>query len=504
MKKIINNLVLLSAISLSVSALADVSKKELDSISTPNVVETSIGTLKFIDGAPLPETAQKVYDNLDTMRAVDVFLKAIPGASVAQLMKGPEILGATASNKVLIMDKLMDSKSLYLTANTSTLYVIPNLDLKVDGPTVMEIPPGMLGAFNDAWFRYLGDIGPFGPDKMKGGKFLVLPPNYQGDIPKGYFIVKSPTYKVWVFMRGSVKNGLAAAVKNAKTLKIYPLAKKDNPAKTTFISGSGKSYNTVHANDITFYDHVDHIIQYEPLTMLDVETRGLLASIGIVKGKKFAPDARMKKILTDGVAIGNATARSISWYPRIDKNLKGVQVYPDTNSSWILPWANKDVFFKGADKQTMNSDARDMFHYSYTAVTPAMAVSIPGKGSDYASAFLDADKQPFDGSKAYKLHVPANVPAKDFWAVTIYDTQTRSMLQTSQPFPTVGSQSKGFKQNKDGSFDIYFSPKAPKGQEKNWLETIPGKSMIVIFRMYGPEKAWIDKTWRPGEVELVK
>ena len=499
-----STLTLLCTFLLGQPLVADVSKEELASISTPNKVETSIGTLKFIDGAPLPETAQKAYDYLDTMRAVDVFLKAMPAASVAALMNGPHSIGADASNKVMIMDKLMDSKPLFLTGNTSTLYVVPSLDLNVDGPTVLEVPPGMLGAFNDAWFRYMSDIGPMGPDKAKGGKFLVVPPGYEGEIPEGYFVIKSSTYKVWVFMRGSIANGLDAAVKNAKTLKVYPLAKKDNPPKTEFFSGSNKSFNTVHPNDATFYEHIDHIIQYEPLEMIDAETRGLLASIGIEKGKKFAPDARMKKILTDGVAIANAIARTIVWYPRPEVNMEGIRVYPDTNSAWIMAWVSKNVFFNGKDKHTMNSDARVMFHYPYTAVTPAMAVSIPGKGSDYATAFVDADKQPFDGSKTYKIHIPANVPAADFWALTMYDTQTRSQLQTSQPFPTLGSQDKGFDQNKDGSYTVYFGPKAPKGKEGNWLETIPGKSWFTILRMYGPEKAWIDKTWRPSEIEVVK
>ena len=250
------------------------------------------------------------------MRAVDVFLKAMPAASVGALMDGPASIGADAPNKVYIADKLMDSKPLFLTGNTSTLYVLPSLDLKVDGPTVLEIPPGMLGAFNDAWFRYIQDIGPMGPDKAKGGKFLVVPPGYKGTIPEGYFVVKPRTYRVWIFMRGSIANGLEAAVKNAKKLKVYPLAKKDNPPKTTFISISEKSFNTIHPNDITFYDHVNHIIQYEPLEMIDAETRGLLASIGIEKGKEFDPDPRLKAILEDAIKVGNATARAIAFSPR--------------------------------------------------------------------------------------------------------------------------------------------------------------------------------------------
>jgi len=501
--------VLLIVTGAAVHATEKIGSVDLKRLKTADVVETSIGTLKFFDGAPHPETAQKIYDYLDTMRAVDAFLKGMPGASVQGLIDGPAVLGVDTIGDVLIFDKLMDSKPYFLTGNTSSLYVVPFIDLKAAGePVVLEIPSGILGAFNDAWFKYLQDIGPFGPDKGKGGKFLLLPPGFEGKVPSGYHVVQSTTYKVWPFLRGSFPNGLEVAAKKIKSgLKVYPLSKSANPPKTTFISGSGKAYNTVHTNDYTFYDHVNEVIQYEPLEMLDMETRGLFASIGIEKGKKFAPDTRMKKILVDAVAIANAAARSIVWYPRTSGDLallENVQVYPGQESAWIMPSAGKNVFFTGQDKMTMNSDARVMFHYPYTAVTPAMAVSIPGKGSDYAMAYIDSKKLAFDGGKTYKLEVPANPPAKDFWAVTLYDTQTRSQLQTSQPLPTLGSQAEGIKLNDDDSMTIYFGPKAPKGFERNWLETVPGKSWFVIFRMYGPEQDWLDKKWRPSEVQLVK
>ncbi len=485
--------------------LADVSKEVLKSISTPNKVETSIGTLEFLDGAPLPATAQKAYDFLDTMRGVDAFLKGIPGASLNSLIEGNHSIGAVEYNQVMIMDKLMDSKSLFLTGNTSTMYVIPDLDLKKNGPIVFEAPPGMLGAFNDAWFHYLQDIGAAGPDQGKGGKYLVLPPGYEGDVPEGYFVVQSTTYNVWAFMRASIKKGLDVARKNIEDhLKIYPLSMKDNPPKIELVSASFVSFNTIHPNDYTFYEHINDIIQREPLDMLDPETRGLFASIGIEKGKLFKPDRRMQKILTDAVAIGNATARSIVWYPRTDGTMKGIQIYPDTDSAWMMGFLDKNVFFNGKDGKTMNSDARVFFYYPYTGVTPAMALTGAGAGSDYGVTYLDSKKQPFDGSKTYKVHIPANPPVKDFWALTVYDNQTRSQLQTSQPFPSVGSQTEGVKKNDDGSYDMYFSPKAPEGFENNWLETIPGKGWFVILRMYAPLEPWIKKTWRPGEIELVE
>jgi len=183
--------------------------------------------------------------------------------------------------------------------------------------------------------------------------------------------------------------------------------------------------------------------------------------------------------------------------------MKGIELYPGDGSAWLMGWVDKNVFFTGKDEHTMNSDARVMFHYPYTIFTPAMAVTIPDKGSDYGIAYLDADKQPFDGSKTYKLHLPANPPANDFWAMTLYDTQTRAPFPSMGGKATVGSQT-GVKPNSDGSYDIYYAPKAPKGFENSWIETIPGKSWFTVIRMYGPLEPWINKEWRPSEIELVK
>lgn len=467
-------------------------------IMTPDEVETAIGTLKFFDGVPTRETVEMVYDNLDRMRGVEAFLNAMPGASVYALVKGQQSIGAVNNHQVVITEELMDSNPLLLTANTSTLYVVPSITTKEDGPVVMEVPPGMLGAFNDMWFRYVQDIGPAGPDRGQGGKYLLLPPGYEGDIPDGYFIVRPKTYRVWIFMRGSIAKGLDVAVKNVKDhLKIYPLSKIEDPPKMEFVNGSKQPFNTIHANNFHFYEEINDLIQEESMEMIDPETRGLLAAIGIVQGQPFNPDARMKKLLTEAVAIGNATARAIVWYPRIE----GAKIYPDTDSAWMMGFAGKDVFFEREGAR--NLDARVMFHYPYTAVTPAMAVTRPGLGSDYGIAYLDANKHILDGSKTYRLHLPPNVPVNNFWAVTIYDSQTRSQLQTSQPFPTVGSQSENFQQNDDGSYDVYFAPEPPQGKDGNWLQTIPGKSWFIALRMYGPLEAWIDQSWRPGEIEEV-
>ena len=502
MNKTIATMILFGMLSAGLSH-AQVSQEVLDSISTPDKVETSIGTLKFFDGAPLPETAETVYDYLDGMRGVDSFLKGMPAASVLMLMKGIESIGADAANKVVIFDKLMDAKSLYLTANPSTMYVLPNIDLKRDGATVVEVPPGALGAFNDAYFRYMMDVGVAGPDQGRGGLYLVLPPNYEGEVPDGYVVVRSPSYRVMLFMRWSIANGLEAAAKVvAGNLKVYPLSQANNPPKLELISGSGKSYNTVHSNTFEFYEELNEVIQYEPIELLNPETRGLFAAIGIEKGKPFEPDARMRAILEDAIKIGNAAARSIVWYPRDEVTLEGVHIYPDRK--WVTAFVNKDVFFDGPDNWTMSTDARVTFHYPYTAVTPAMATPRPGTGSDYAMAFVDAGGQPFDGSKTYKVTLPRDIPVNNYWSFTVYDSQTRSMLATDQPLPVVDSITNDPVVNGDGSTDVYFAAKPPKGKEQNWVQTDPKKSFFIILRMYGPLEPWFDQTWRPSDVELMK
>jgi hypothetical protein len=478
---------------------ADVPEKTLESISIPSEVKTPIGDLEFFDGVPTDATIDKLYDNLDRMRAVQVYLDNQGAASLYAMRTGNARIGADASNKVTISEQLLKPESLYLTGNTSTLYALTYLALEPDSPMVVELPPGMLGFLDDAWFRYVENLGLPGPDKGKGGKYLLLPPGYAGKVPEGYFVVKMPTYRSLMFLRGSIANGLEPAVKNIKSgLKIYPLSKAGNPPATEFVDFSGKSYNTVVTRGLDFYKGLNMVVQEEPLDAIGPEMRGTLAAIGIVKGQPFEPDARMQKLLTEGATLGAATARAITYQPRID----GVEIYPDTHSSWTMAYANKNTSFTAAG--AMNLDARTLFYYNATGVTPAMAMTRAGAGSDYGIAYLDAEKKPFDGSKTYKLHLPPNVPVNNFWAVTIYDTQTRSLLQTDQTFPTVGSQTKGFEKNADGSYDVYFAPKAPEGKEGNWLQTVPGKSWFAILRMYGPLEPWIDKTWRPSEIELQK
>jgi hypothetical protein len=481
-------------------AFAEVSPEELRAISIPDTVETAIGTLEFFDGVPTDATIATVYDNFDRMRGLQVFLGNIGAVSMYSVRRGLDGAGAEGANRIALFADLMNSETLVVTANTSTLYAYTFTDLAQDGPTVIEVPPGMLGFLNDAWQRFVGDMGVTGPDAGAGGQYLVVPPGYTGDIPDGYFVLRPSTNRNFMFLRGSIANGLAPAVENiTSNLRVYPLSEAANPETTEFVNVSNNAFNTVFPSDFTYFDILDEIIQEEPIEAISPDMRGAIAAIGIVKGQTFAPDDRMTALLTEAATLGNATARAITYQPRID----GVRIYPDDpNSVWSTAFANRNTSFE-ADG-AMNLDARVLYYFNAGGVTPAMATSSPGRGSDYALAVLDADQQAFDGSRTYRLHLPSNVPVADFWAVTLYDTQTRSQLQTDQSFPTVGSQSEGMTQNADGSWDLYFGPEAPEGQEGNWLQTVPGKSWFAILRMYGPLEPWIEQTWRPGEIELVE
>ena len=490
-------------------------------IMTPDKVATRIGELDFYDGIPQKTTLTKLYDNLDFMRGVDVFLNFIPATSIEAMRMGMADLGVDASNKVLIFDDLMDSNPLFLTGNTDTVYAAAILDLEKDGVTVVEVPPGSgPGTLNDAFFRFVVDMGAPGPDRKKGGTYIILPPDYQGDLKstpntfkdnsssramvdgemKDVWIAQSRSYTNWLILRGFLVDGKpdSASEMYREGLKIYPLAKAENPPEMVFINGSGKTFNTIHANTTKFFEELWHVLQKEPISFIDPELRGQAAAIGIIKGQPFTPDERLRKILVDSAAVGNATARAISLRPR-DKN-----AYLYKGKQWYTGFVGKDYrWLDGSGIRGRNLDARTLFFYSATVNTPAMALELPGVGSNYAFATSDSNGHILFGEKNYRVNIPANVPAKDFWSMVVYDPQTRSELQSGQPYPSKNNKRDTLIYNEDGSVDLYYGPKPVKGFEANWTQTVPGKAWFVLFRLYGPLEPWFNKTWQLNDFELI-
>jgi hypothetical protein len=464
-------------------------------ITTPDLTETRLGTLRFFDGLPDAATVEAVYDNLDFQRAVRAFLTALPAASVAATRAGIRTFGPD-NRTLLITESLMDARTLILTANTETVYTFGWLDTRA-GPLVIEVPPHVLGFIDDVWQRYVGDVGNAGPDGGRGGKYLICPPGWTGDPPDGHFVLRSRTYGNLLAVRAFVVGGdvRAAADHLKRHLRLYPLAEAAEPVATTFVDISGAAFNTVHASDARLFDEVVPVVQEEPLEATDPETRGLLAAIGLRKDAPFEPDARMQRILAEAAAVGNATARALVFSTRDREAF----FYPD--SAWQMAWLGNDYQFSPGG--VLDLDARALFFYVGWGITPAMAGKRVGVGSQYALAHRDAAGNYLDGGKRYRLHLPPGIPAKDFWSMLAYDPQTRSMLQTDQAHPSLSSQRSDLVVNPDTSVDVDFGPAAPVGHESNWIQTVPGKGWFAGLRLYGPLEAWFDKTWRPGEIEGV-
>lgn len=537
-----NTHLLLTAALASTLALSNSSAQANDAIPqsmlTPDVVETGLGKLTFKDGAPTPETATTVADFLIFTNGLNVYNNSFRGASAYALQKGFQSIGA-ADNTIIIFSELMDAKSLFLTANADTVYYLAVFDL-TKGPMVIEQPPKSVGTINDMWFSWIIDIGFPGPDRGEGGKYLIVPPGYEGPLPdSGFHVARSKTNRVLYGARAYlVDNDPKPAVEMIKkTMKVYPytpggygtsiataleggvrLEKNPPVPETKFVEATGKAFNTIPPSDYTFFEMINENVQQEPATSYDVELAGQLAAIGIVKGKPFKPDANTKRVLTDAAKFGNATGRVLNW--------RFAKMHPDwfyyENSMWgnMLweggydfetppPMITKEGAFKPLPPTGARTlDSRTAFYYAYTLDSPGMIMRVPKVGSQYLMGFLDADMNPLDGAKTYKVTLPKNIPAAAFWSFTVYDNQSRSMLDTPQRYPRAGSQSypsPAAVVSADGSTTIYFSPTQPKGVERgNWIQTMPSKGWFTILRLYSPLETFFTKEWRAGEIELVK
>ncbi len=458
----------------------------------PNKIATNFGDLTFVGGAfPTAESAQKLYDELDLQRATQAYMDFTPALSVYGIVKAQirDFLFATASDIGVFADFMHPSEN-FLTGNNSTVYAVASLDLKLDGPTVVEIPPGMMGNANDAFFKFLTDFGPTGPDKGKGGKYLFLPPGYKGEEPGGYFVIHSPSYRIWAMMRGfDVGTGDDAVAWFKDRLKSYPLA--TGPRKHTATNISGMGANTLAAEDGSVYAMLNEIIQYEPTTLFDDVLLGKLATLGIEKGKPFAPDVRMQGIFEQAAKQGVAMSRAIVYASRDPE----IHYWPERH--WEKMFIRNTEFMIDGH---VDVDAQTLWLYQAICVSPSLLSTIPGVGTSYLTAFRDKNDAYLLGDKQYRLRVPAKPPVKRFWAVTAYNPLSRSLLDSGGPI-TVGSLGDP-EVNEDGSVDIYFGTAAPKGKVKNWIKTDPAIGFFVVFRFYGPLEGYINKTWVLNDFEL--
>jgi hypothetical protein len=465
------------------------------------------------ENRPTPETAKVLRDELLFQRATQTYLWALPLINTLGMKVGSEKAFGAGYNVLPVWKKRLDAKTLVTTPNSDVIYAMSYVDLGKDGPMVFEAPPGLQGILLDFWQRpipgpgkFAGDVGLPGPDGGKGGKFLILPPGYEGAVPEGYFVYRSGTNNVFVFLRSFYQdpNDLAPAVKVMEEVRIHPLGAKA-PKPMQFPDASGVPVNMLPISDGSAFDQLKLLVDSEGTNLADPDWLGMLASIGIVKGRPFSADAATRTILDKAAKTAYKTSRVIGFEETVSN--RSFRVYEDRR--WINPMADAtpsnpggpfDLGWKRAAEGYLDLDTRIWFFTDYYSISPGMLSQVPGKGAKYMIAFTDSAGTPLSGGASYRLNLPPNIPAANFWSVTLYEAENASGLANGQAFPSLGSRDKPA-QNADGSTDLYLGSKAPEGKQGNWLATVAGKGYFAILRLYSPTEAAINKTWKPGDIE---
>lgn len=511
------------------------SAADLSPFSTPDKVDTASGSYVFADGMPTEEATAAAYDALDHLHGVEAFVSGLPAVSQWAIRQG-FLAAGVRDNDVVLFSGLMDCRSLFLTANADTVYFWTFLDLSA-GPVVVQVPERVLCAVDDMWWRWVTDLGVPGPDRGQGGTYLIVGPDHQGPLPEGgVFVCRARTSRVSILGRAFLEHDdPAPAVARIKDqLKISPytpggfgssvasflagtttLGQVAQPAAPRFVEGTGLAFNTLPPNDFSFYELLDQAVQHEPASALDPEVTAPIAAIGIVKGQLFAPDQRMRTILTAAVAEANALTRAMAMRPR---EAEGFHFYPGTGSQWTSPLFSGGYSFQTPpplvtqdgvkpfpDLGAKHTNARAAFLYLATGITPAMCMNLTGLGSQYIGTTMDANRAPLDGARTYQVTLPPGIPAELFWSLTVYDNQTRSMVVTDQRFPRAGSQgypTPAATPEPDGSTIVWFAPTRPGDvADGNWIQTSPGHNWFTILRFYSPTTAFFDRTWQPTEIQ---
>jgi hypothetical protein len=478
-----------------------------------------MANLPFQQNRPTAETAQTLQDELLFQRATQTYLWALPLVNTLGMKVGSEKQFGAGYNVLPVWKKRLDAKTLVTTPNSDVIYAMSYVDLGKDGPIVFEAPPMLQGILLDFWQRpipvdggkFFGDVGLPGPDGGKGGKFLLLPPGYKGQVPPGYFVYRPGTNNVFIFLRAFYQDpkDLSPPVNLIQQSKIYPLNAKDTAKAMTFPDASGVPVNMLPISDGSAFDQLKALIDSEPSSIASPDWLGMLATLGIVKGQPFNPDPKTRAILDAAARTGYKMSRVIGFKDNVDG--RSFLMYP--NRHWVHPIAEgtpenpggpfSDFAWTRKDGGYIDLNTRIWLFTNYYSVSPGMLSQTPGKGAKYGVGFVDSENNPLTGDNNYRINLPANIPAANFWSITLYEAENASGLANGQPFPSLGSRDKPA-QNPDGSTDIYLGQKAPAGKEGNWLATPAGRGYFVIFRLYGPTEAAIDKTWVPGDVEKLK
>ena len=451
--------------------------------------------------APGQDAALKLTlsERMTHRRAVEAVVWSMPLMNYKAMRDAQKELGA-GYNDIGYYSKVQTWQFQIATPNNTTPYIMSFWNLK-DGPVVFELPAsskdvGIFGTLMDSWHRPLDDVGAKGYDKGRGGKYLLLPPGYQGGYPAGYIPLHQETYQGYTVLRPIIADSSEVNLKKAeafaKTIKVYPLAKADKPAETRYVDLYGKLYDGIIDFDSGFFENLSEIVQEEFIAERDLAMMGLLKTIGIQKGGDYKVDDRTNEIF-------DAAAKEAHEYLIQHYHEKILPPYYE-GKEWtnIVPPGTVETGFSFVFPNYLDYDFRGALYYAVCTSAKTL-----GAATFYLGVPKDSKGEWLDGGGSYKMNVPAKVPAKDFWSVVAYDVGSAAWI-LDQPKVGVDSNAKGLQSNDDGSVDIYFGPKAPDGKESNWVPTSADGKFFLLFRFYGPEPAVFDKSWQLNDLEALK
>jgi hypothetical protein len=479
-----------------------------------------LSNLRFQQDYPTEETAQRLSDELLFERGVQSYLWALPAINIWAMKQASEARFGAGYNVLPVWRERLNAKTLVTTPNSDVIYAMGYVDVGKDGPLVIELPPGQQGILDDFWQRpipgptidghdFAGDVGLAGPDRGEGGKYLLLPPGYDGTVPSGYFVYRPQTNNVFVFWRAFFTDPkkLAEPVELIERTRIYPLGKEDTAKPMQFPDASNVPLNMLFPPDGSYFQMLSRFIDSEVVEPSNVDWRGMLAAIGIIKGQPFEPDEHTKAILDSAAKTAFKMSKVLAFHVILAK--PAARIYEDRQ--WTTPilgvyapsGPDFNLEFLWRSGSFRDLDARVNYFTNYYSLSPGMLSKVPGKGAAYLIGFRDSAGNFYSSDKSYRLHLPVPIPAANFWSLTLYDALTASGLDNGQPFPSLNSHDHPTA-NADGSFDLFVGPTAPAGKETNWLKTIPGKGYFTIFRLYGPTEAFLEQTWKPSDLEEMR
>ncbi len=442
-------------------------------------------------------TATDRGERVIARRAVEAVIWGMPAVNTELMLQAMLRSTSARENEVIYWSKPVNWKNQTLTPNPDAIYFMTFVNTRAAGPLVIEIPPAEGGSLAvnivTTWQMPLEDAGPAGADQGKGGKYLILPPDFQGTPPEGYIVLRSDTYGGFALIRSNLPGhgeaDIARSVAYGKRVQVYPLSQANAPAPTRFTDAFDILFDATIRYDASFFKSLNDVVQKEPWLQRDRVMIDQLKSLGIEKGTLFAPDEKMEKILNGAAREAHAELAA-----RYDAGF--YRMVPEYR--WFaaaLPEVVRAASTGYADVDEYPVDARGVtYTLGFTGIKRL------GTAQYYLMVSKDKDGRDLDGGKSYRLRVPANAPVRQYWSVTAYDRETHALIR-NMPRASIASTTTGVEANPDGTVDVYFGPKAPRGKPSNWVPTDPRRKFELLFRLYGPQKPFFDKTWRLPDVE---